>query len=177
MVTQACDPANPSGSPMTVADINAIGGSWGFSITNPLVCPPGPPKIAIRQDGAVVIALPLQISQPLLVLDGLSGAVISNPSIPPSTITDVFGSSQSCDCSSHAFIQQNLREHVVVYVAACDYQTHSFPPKCVLLFQRGRQPRRACSLHHIVRVGEVNLHGQANFFFAYAHHAGDIFED
>ncbi len=36
--------------------------------------------------------------QPLLVLDGLSGNVVLMPAIPPSTITDVFGSSQSCDC-------------------------------------------------------------------------------
>ena len=44
----------------------------------------------------------------------------------------------------------------------------------MLLFQGRRQPRRACALHHVVRVGEVDLHGLAHFFFAYAHHALDI---
>jgi hypothetical protein len=99
VLTQACDPANPSGSPMTVKEINAVSGSWwSFSITNPNACPPGPPKTAIRQDGAAIIALPLQISQPLLVLDGLSGNILSLPPIPPSTFTDPTGASQSCDC-------------------------------------------------------------------------------
>jgi hypothetical protein len=54
--------------------------------------------MAIRQDGAVVVAMPLQVTSPLLILDGSTGQTLSAPVIPPSSIQDTTGSTNSCDC-------------------------------------------------------------------------------
>ena len=48
----------------------------------------------------MAVGMPLQISPRVFVLDGGSGSMISNPSIPQSTITDQFGDVSSCDCYS-----------------------------------------------------------------------------
>jgi hypothetical protein len=101
VVTEACDPSNPSGSPMQIVDLDGVSGAtlWGTSITSTEnACPPGLPKSAVRQDGALIIAAPLQTSPALLVLGG--SIVTSAPTIPPSTITDEFGTVSSCDCNS-----------------------------------------------------------------------------
>jgi hypothetical protein len=100
IVTEACNPANPSGYPMTVTDLDGISGAtlWSAEITSASnACPPGPPKMAIRQDGLVVIAAPLQTSPALVFAGGPFGTA---PAIPPSTITDQFGNVQTCDCYS-----------------------------------------------------------------------------
>jgi len=97
IVTEACNPANPSGIPMNVVDLDGVTGAqtWETTITSSSnACPPSPPKTAVRQDGLVVIAGPLQISPALVFL----GAALQAPAIPPSTITDEFGTVSMCDC-------------------------------------------------------------------------------
>jgi hypothetical protein len=101
---QACDSTDPINKPFTVLDKDAVtgatlwqGGFVQFSENTP-VCLAGIPKIAIRQDGAVVVAMPLQVTNPLLILDGKTGGTLSSSSIPPSTIQDTTGSVNSCDC-------------------------------------------------------------------------------
>ena len=98
IVTEACSPANPSGVPMTIVDLDGISGAslWSAQITSSSnACPPGPPNIAIRQDGLVVIAAPGQTSPALIFAGGPFGIA---PTIPASTITDEFGDVGSCDC-------------------------------------------------------------------------------
>jgi hypothetical protein len=93
LTTQPCDANNP------LAIVHTQG-FWEFVIapSSGVACPAGLPKTAIRQDGAVVVAMPLQVPNPLQVLDGQSGNVVSAPAIPPSTFTNTFGQSTSCDC-------------------------------------------------------------------------------
>jgi hypothetical protein len=103
IVTEACNVSNPSAMPITMVDLNGLtgGSNWQSTITSSTnVCPPSVPRIAIRQDGAVVIANPLQVDPVLVVLDGQSGQVLSTPAIPASTFTNIFGQSTSCDCFS-----------------------------------------------------------------------------
>lgn len=95
-----CDSVNP----MSLTDLNVVSGKWqqSFPITQngSNICLQGVPKLAVRQDGPIVVVMPLQISPAVLVLDGLSGSVLPSltPQIPPSTATDVFGNVSSCDC-------------------------------------------------------------------------------
>jgi hypothetical protein len=63
-----------------------------------VACPRAGLKFAIRADGAVVIAMPMQISPPMIVLDGATGQTILNAPIPPSTFTTLGGQVSSCDC-------------------------------------------------------------------------------
>src|SRR6202035_724924 len=97
IVMQPCDATN--NIPLGLADLDASTGQqlWGVGIAAPKqgACPLGMPKIAIRQDGAVVIANPLQVTPALVVLDGETGSILSQPTIPPSTIGF---SSNNCDC-------------------------------------------------------------------------------
>jgi IPT/TIG domain-containing protein len=98
IVTEACSPANPSGVPMSIVDLDGVtrASLWQAQITSSSnACPPGPPKMAIRQDGLVIVAAPLQTS-PALIFTG--GAFDAAPAIPPSTITDEFGNVGVCDC-------------------------------------------------------------------------------
>lgn len=99
IVTEACDSSNPSGFPMTMIDFDGVSGTplWQTQITsNQNACPAGPPLTAIRQDGSLVIAGPLQASPALLFVGGTTLA----PTIPSSTLTDQFGDVSSCDCYS-----------------------------------------------------------------------------
>ncbi|HKT48102.1 MAG TPA: IPT/TIG domain-containing protein, partial [Candidatus Acidoferrales bacterium] len=101
IVSTACD--GPNSIPLTLNDINSQGGSnWSAQITSstPGVCPPATPKIAIGQDGAVVVANVTQVSPPLAILDGQSGAALSLPAIPASTFINSFGEPTTCDCLS-----------------------------------------------------------------------------
>lgn len=90
--------------PLSVIDLDGGSGLqlWKATLAPPsgngIVCPAGVPKIAIRQDAAVVIANPLQVSPALILLDWKSGNALSAPPIPPSTSTDFSGHVTSCDC-------------------------------------------------------------------------------
>jgi outer membrane protein assembly factor BamB len=98
IATEACSASNPSGVPMTLVDLDAVTGTtlWQAPITSTQnACPPGPPSTAIRQDGSVVVAAPLQTSPALFFVGSTSG---NAPAIPPSTITDEFGNVGTCDC-------------------------------------------------------------------------------
>ena len=98
IVTEACNPANPSANPMTSIDFDAVTGTtlWQAPITSSQnACPAGPPRFAVRQDGLIVIAAPLQTSPALIFAGGQFGTA---PAIPPSTITDQFGTVSTCDC-------------------------------------------------------------------------------
>jgi Bacterial Ig-like domain (group 2)/Glucodextranase, domain B len=106
ILIQACDPSDPLYHPLTFVDLDGATGTemWQGSIPslvmgNTAYCPAGAPKMAIRQDGAVVVAMPLEVSPPLVVLDGVSGQQILTPPIPPSTLTGNIQSA-SCDCFS-----------------------------------------------------------------------------
>lgn len=100
LVTEVCDGTN--NLPLDIIDLDAVTGAqlWTATVAMPTngACPLGAPKIAIRQDGAVVIANPLQVSPALVVVDGKSATVLSTPTIPPSILINVFGQSTSCDC-------------------------------------------------------------------------------
>jgi hypothetical protein len=61
-------------------------------------CPAGAPKLAARQDGALVVTGPLQVSPALMIVDQNTGNQFPAPAIPPSTFTNSFGQSTSCDC-------------------------------------------------------------------------------
>jgi PQQ-like domain len=101
LTTAVCDPANPSGVAAAINDEDGLTGAslWSIQLASGVgVCPSGVPKMAIRQDGAVVVAGPLQTANPLLVVDGQSGTVLLAPAIPPSTLTNSSGQSSSCDC-------------------------------------------------------------------------------
>jgi hypothetical protein len=101
LTTAVCDPANPSGVAAAINDEDGLTGAslWSIQLASGVgVCPSGVPKMAIRQDGAVVIAGPLQTANPLLVVDGQSGSVLLAPAIPPSTLINSSGQSSSCDC-------------------------------------------------------------------------------
>lgn len=98
---EACDSGN--NIPTNIVDLDVSTGQVAWQLPIPTsfngspVCL-APPRIAIRHDGAVVVAMPQQISPPVWVLDGKSGAVKSNPPIPASTATDGFGQVFTCDC-------------------------------------------------------------------------------
>jgi hypothetical protein len=93
-----------STNPLTVMDQDSVTGQqlWQAQISpssgSGTSCPLGTPKVAIRQDGSVVIANPLQVSPALVILDGPSGISLPTPTIPSSTLTNEFGQSTSCDC-------------------------------------------------------------------------------
>ena len=79
---------------------------------------------------------------------------------------------QLCSDTRWAFqllILQNPGKYIVVDVAASRYQAYAFSPDKLLLFERGGQAGRACSLHHVVRVCKVEPHGHTNFFLTHAH--------
>jgi hypothetical protein len=100
LATEACNPSNPSGNPMTSVDLDGVTGTifWQAAITsNQDACPASPPNFAIRQDGLIVVAAPLQTSPALFFVPATSPG-ISAPSIPASTITDEFGTASTCDC-------------------------------------------------------------------------------
>ncbi|MFZ0431154.1 MAG: kelch repeat-containing protein, partial [Candidatus Acidiferrales bacterium] len=100
--SESCTSTNP----MTLVDLNAGTGTLSWQLPFPTVvngqtvCLPDQPKMAVRQDGAVAVSMPLQISPRVFVLDGSSGSTIANPSIPASSITDQFGDVSTCDCYS-----------------------------------------------------------------------------
>lgn len=103
IVIGACD--TESSTPMTIADLNRMTGGVNWQLAFPLIengtpiCIAGTPKLAVRQDGAVAVAMPESLSPAFYVLDG-TGSEIAAPTIPPSTITDEFGDVVSCDCFS-----------------------------------------------------------------------------
>ena len=105
LATEACDASDPLYSPLSIVDLDGATGMpmWTYSIPslalgNTGVCPLGVPKMAIRQDGAVVMSNMLQVSPALVVLDGLTGQPILTPTIPQSTMGGGIGQSTSCDC-------------------------------------------------------------------------------
>ncbi|MGO9444242.1 MAG: Ig-like domain-containing protein, partial [Thiobacillaceae bacterium] len=105
LATEACSASDPLDNPLSIVDLDGATGMpmWTYSIPslalgNTGVCPLGVPKMAIRQDGAVVMSNMLQVSPALVVLDGLTGQPILTPTIPPSTIGGGIGQSTSCDC-------------------------------------------------------------------------------
>src|ERR1700733_3026621 len=64
----------------------------------------------------------------------------------------------------------------MVNVPPSGHQAHTFSPQSVLLFESGSQSRCARTLHYVVRVCEIELHGLSNFLFAHAHHPLDMLE-
>ena len=127
IVMQACNVADPLNSPLTIYDLDPVtgGANWEFSIQqtsgNTDVCLLGLPRMAIRQDGAVVIANPLNVSPALVVVDGQTGQQLPTPTIPASTFTNKTGQSTSCDCftpvgqpiadsDGSVYVQYTLRE-------------------------------------------------------------------
>jgi hypothetical protein len=100
LVTEVCDATN--NLPMDIIDLDGVTGAsvWTATVAQPTngACPLGAPKLAIRQDGAVVIANPLQVSPALVILDGPSGGVLPTPTIPGSTLINAMGQPQTCDC-------------------------------------------------------------------------------
>jgi hypothetical protein len=93
-------------TPMTIVDLNPVTGTANWQIPFPLtvngqtICLQDVPKVTVRHDGAVAMTMPLQISPRIFVLDGTSGATLSNPPIPASTTTDINGNVTSCDCAT-----------------------------------------------------------------------------
>jgi hypothetical protein len=126
LFTEACNA--PNAFPMTLAYLDPISGglSWELPIPTQVqngqyICLPDTPKIAVRQDDALIVTMPLQITPALVIVDGPSGAEIATPAIPASTITDEFGNSNSCDCytpvgqpivdsDGSAYLEYELRE-------------------------------------------------------------------
>lgn len=100
IVFGACNAS--TSTPLSMTDMVPNGASlWTVTLNSstPGVCPASNPKIAIRQDGAVVIAPSLGVSPALMILDGLTGAKLQiTPTIPPSSITDAYGTTNTCDC-------------------------------------------------------------------------------
>jgi len=100
--TESCTSTNP----MTILDLDPATGTPLWELPFPtvfngqMVCFPGQPKMAVRQDGGVAVSMPLQISPRIFVLDGSSGGMVANPSIPASSLTDQFGDVSTCDCYS-----------------------------------------------------------------------------
>jgi hypothetical protein len=104
VLMEGCSSADPVNNPLTIVDLDGGTGTvlWQGSLAqvtgNVGVCLAGLPKFAIRPDGAVVIAMPLQISPAMVVLDGATGQTILTAPIPPSTFTTLGGQVSSCDC-------------------------------------------------------------------------------
>jgi hypothetical protein len=104
VLMEGCNASDPVNKPLTIVDLDGGTGTalWQGSLAqvtgNLGVCLSGLPKFAIRPDGAVVIAMPLQISPAMMVLDGATGQVIMTPPITPSTFTSAGGQVSSCDC-------------------------------------------------------------------------------
>lgn len=97
LFTMACDPNDPFYSPMVIANLDGATGNfmWQRPLPSGPFCLPGVPRMAVRADGDVAIAMPLQISPALIVVDGLTGAEILRPTIPPSTLQSQLGSVSS----------------------------------------------------------------------------------
>lgn len=93
LATQACDSVNP----LSVVDVDGLSGGlvWGGTVApangGGKGCPVGAPKMAVRQDGAVVITAPSNTFPDLLLIDGASGQQLPAPSIPDSFSTDSSG--------------------------------------------------------------------------------------
>lgn len=104
LVTETCNTADPLNNPLTIVDLDSVTGQilWGFALPpasgTTSVCPAGIPKMAVRQDASIVMAMPLQISPAMLILDGTTGQPILQPPVPGSTLTNIFGDSLACDC-------------------------------------------------------------------------------
>jgi IPT/TIG domain/Bacterial Ig-like domain (group 2)/Kelch motif/Galactose oxidase, central domain len=100
LVMGACN--TTTSIPMSITDMTSGGGSqWRLTMTSstPGVCPAALPSVAIRQDGAVVVAPSMGVSPALLILDGQTGQQMNiTPAIPPSTITTNGGITNTCDC-------------------------------------------------------------------------------
>jgi len=101
LVTEACTNENPQ---MTTYDLDGATGNilWamaigGFSQGGATACPQAP-QFAVRQDGSIVIANPLQTSPRILVVDGPSGNILLNPQLPASTLNGNVSGPVSCDC-------------------------------------------------------------------------------
>jgi hypothetical protein len=104
VLMEACNSSDPVNNPLTIVDLDGGTGTvlWQGAVAQTSgqlnVCLAGLPKFAIRADGAVVVAMPLQISPAMVVLDGATGQTILTPPIPPSTFTSAAGQVSSCDC-------------------------------------------------------------------------------
>jgi len=105
LVIGACNANASPAISLSITDVEPVfgGARWGMQFPTVYngtpMCVTGTPKMAIRQDGAVVVAMPVQISPALLVLDGQSGGELPiTPAIPPSTMTGTQGEPLSCDC-------------------------------------------------------------------------------
>jgi hypothetical protein len=118
-----CDTVNP----LSIITVSVFGGEGPrpFPSLAGGACPAGVPKLAARQDGAVVVTGPLQLSPALMILDQNTGNQFPAPLIPPSTFTGkVFGQDPqavSCDCFTRvgqpmvdsdgsAYVEYNVRE-------------------------------------------------------------------
>jgi hypothetical protein len=97
LIIAACDPDDPYYSPMVIMALDGGTGMtlWQRTVSTGGMCLPGVPRFAVRQDGAVAIAMPLQVSPAMIVVDGLTGAEIYRPLIPPSTFESQLGSYSS----------------------------------------------------------------------------------
>jgi hypothetical protein len=79
--------------PMQIIDLDGPTGTPLWQVTGQSACTVDPPQLAIRSDGAVILAASGNTSgfPELTILDGRSGQPISFPQIPLSTYTDGFG--------------------------------------------------------------------------------------
>ena len=102
LVVGACN--SSISAPLSLSDWDGVSGAQLWQIPLPTVlngssvCLAGTLNLAVRQDGAVVVTFPLQMSPRLLILDGRTGAAIGNPTIPPSTYINTYGQPTDCDC-------------------------------------------------------------------------------
>jgi len=101
LMTESCSSESPY---MTTYDLDGSTGAilWvmqipGYTQGGVTACPQAP-KFAVRQDGSIVVANPLQASPRILVVDGLSGNILLNPPLPASTLYGNVSGSVSCDC-------------------------------------------------------------------------------
>ncbi len=89
IITQTCDADNP----MSLTDVDATGATVfdiGLAAATPVgTCPNEAPKMALRFDGAVVVAAPANTLPSLMLLGGSAGTLV--PTIPTSTLTDSTG--------------------------------------------------------------------------------------
>jgi outer membrane protein assembly factor BamB len=78
-----CDNVNP----MRLLNIDGPTGLWGWEFTGATNCGSERPRIAIRADGAVVVATPGNYTgfPGLMILDGDFGTVLTAPQIPSSS--------------------------------------------------------------------------------------------
>jgi hypothetical protein len=112
-----CDEANL----MRIVDLDGVTGSPMWQITGQSMCTVDMPQIAIRGDGAVVLAAAGNTSglPELTILDGASGQPMAYPQIPVSTYTDQLGDTLSgyspigppiVDSDGSAYVEYEVRE-------------------------------------------------------------------